>query len=78
VWIVDTADSPATAADGYFPLINASTRNFSRPFVMDYPGKAYPTDEPTPQIRVRHLKLLCKEHTVPDRQLWGTRFGVLT
>jgi len=77
VWIVDTADSPATAADGYFPLVNGSTGNFPRPFVMDYPRNAYPTDEPTPQIRVRHLKLLGKEHTVPDRQLWGTRFGVL-
>jgi hypothetical protein len=77
VWIVDTVHSPATAADGYFPLINGSTRNFSRPFVMDYPRSAHPTDEPTPQIRVRHLKLLGNEHTVPDRQLWGTRFGVL-
>ncbi len=57
VWIIDTADSPATAADGYFPLVNGSTRNFSRPFVMDCPGNAHPTDEPTPPIRVRHLKL---------------------
>ena len=78
VWIIDTADSPATAADGYFPLVNGSTRNFSRPFVMDYPRNAYPTDEPTPQIHVRHLQFLGNEHTVPDRQLWGTRFGVLT
>ncbi len=77
VWIVDTVHSPATAADGYFPLINGSTRNFSRPFVMDYSRNACPTDEPTPQIRVHHLKLLGNEHTVPDRQLWGTRFGVL-
>jgi len=77
VWIIDTVHSPATAADGYFPLINGSTRNFSRPFVMDYPRNAHPTDEPTPQIRVRHLKLLGNEHTVPDRQLWGTHFGVL-
>jgi hypothetical protein len=51
VWIIDTADSPATAADGYFPLVNGSTRNFSRPFVMDYSRNAHPTDEPTPQTR---------------------------
>jgi hypothetical protein len=78
VWIIDTADSPATAADGYFPLVNGSTRNFTRPFTMDYPRNARPTDEPTPQIHVRHLQRVSNEHTVPDRQLWGTRFGVLT
>ena len=77
VWIIDTTDSPGTAADGYFPLVNGSTRNFSRPLVMDYPRNAYSTDEPTPRIHVRHLKLLGKEHTAPDRQLWGTCFGVL-
>ena len=77
VWIVDTPDSPATAADGYFPLVNGSTRNFSRPFVMTYPRNAFPTDEPTPYIHVRHLKLLGNEHIVPDRQLWGARPGVL-
>jgi hypothetical protein len=78
VWIIDTVHSPATAAEGYFPLINGSTRNFSRPFVMHYSRNARPTDEQTRQIRVRHLKLLGKERTVPDRQLWGTRFGVLS
>ena len=47
VWIVDTVHSPATAADGYFPLINGSTRNFSRPFVMDYPAAlTRPTSRP--------------------------------
>jgi hypothetical protein len=66
VWIIDTVHSPATAAEGYFPLINGSTRNFSRPFVMHYSRNARPTDEQTRQIRVRHLKLLGKERTVPD------------
>jgi hypothetical protein len=78
VWIIDTVDSPTTGADGYFPLVNGSTRDFSRPFGMDYPRHAYPTDEPTPHIHVRRSRSLCKERTVPDRQLWGTRFGVLT
>lgn len=74
VWIIDTADSPATA-DGFFPLVNGSTRNFSRPFAMTY------LDEPPAQILVRHLRFSNGggpfEHTVPDRQLWGIDFGVL-
>jgi hypothetical protein len=81
VWIVDTADSPATAAEGYFPLVNGSTRDVTHPFVMTYPADAFPTDEPTPQIHVRHLRF-CDDAgpdqgAVPDRQLWGTVLGVL-
>ncbi len=77
VWIVDTEHAVGTPPDVYFPLINGSTRSFSRPLVMDYPRDAHPTDEPTPEIRVRHLQFVPGERTVPDRQLWGTRFGVL-
>jgi hypothetical protein len=81
VWIVDTVDSPATAARGYFPLVNGSTRNFTHPFAMTYPSHAFPTDEPAPQIHVRHLRFCNEadpeERTVPDRQLWGTEVGVL-
>lgn len=77
VWILDTLDSPATAADSYFPLVNGATTNFSRPYAMDYPRRAHPTDVPTPHIELRHLKRIGSEHSVPDRQLWGTRFGVL-
>jgi hypothetical protein len=81
VWIVDTADSPATAAEGYFPLVNGSTRDFTHPYAMTYPSAAFPTDEPTPQIHVRHLGFWDHadpdEGAVPDRQLWGTDFGVL-
>lgn len=32
---------------------------------------------PTPQIVVRRLQFRSNEQTVPDRQLWGTHFGVL-
>ncbi|MGW2700135.1 hypothetical protein [Streptomyces sp. NPDC001340] len=32
VWIVDTTDSPATAAENYFPLVNGSTMDFAHPF----------------------------------------------
>ncbi len=48
VWIIDTVNSPATAADGYFPLVNGSTRSFSRPFVMDYPAEL---TRPTSRLR---------------------------
>lgn len=77
VWIVDTEHAVGTPPDLYFPLINGSTRSVSRPLVMDYPPNAFPTDEPTPDIRVRHLQFVSSDQTVPDRQLWGTRFGVL-
>jgi hypothetical protein len=77
VWIVDTADSPTTVAAGYFPLVNGSPTAFSRPFAMDYPRDEYATDQRTQEIQVRHLQFLSKEHTLPDRQLWGIHFGVL-
>ena len=75
VWIVDTADSPKTAAEGFFPLVNGSTTDFCHPFAMTYPRHAYPTHKPAAQIRVRHL--VNNPTHVPDRQLWGTAFGVL-
>ena len=79
MWIVDTADSPATA--GYSPLVNGSTTDFTHPFVMTYPADASPTDEPAPQIHVSRLHSCgdadTDERVVPDRQLWGTVLGVL-
>ena len=47
VWIVDSAD---TVRHGYVPLINGSNTNFSQPFVLTYPGSAYPTDMPRPEL----------------------------
>jgi hypothetical protein len=76
VWIVDTLDSPTTAAEGFFPLVNGSTTDFCRPFAMTYPRNAYPTNKRPAQIRVRHL--INNPTHVPDRQLWGTAFGVLS
>ena len=76
VWIAASVHSPDTAQDGYFPLVNASTRNFSRPIAMDYPHRAHPTDEPATPIRVRHLKTT-GPGPVPALQLWGLRRGVL-
>jgi len=34
VWIVDTADPPTTATEGFFPLVNGSTTDFCHPFAM--------------------------------------------
>jgi hypothetical protein len=55
VWVVDPALSPTTP--GYFPIINASTTDFSRPFAMDLPqneiasGPADPADaRPPPAV----------------------------
>ena len=44
---------------------------------MHYPRNSQATGDPTPQIVVRRLQFRSNEQTVPDRQLWGTHFGVL-
>jgi hypothetical protein len=76
VWIVDTADSPATAPEGFFPLVNGSTTDFCHPLAMTYPRGAHRLGGRHAQIRVRHL--INNPADVPDRQLWGTAVGVLT
>jgi hypothetical protein len=52
VWVVDTAN----ASGAYDPLINGSDTNFSHPFVLHYPGSAYPTDMPRPQLNTYTLQ----------------------
>jgi hypothetical protein len=74
VWIIDTADSPATAPT-YFPIVNGSTTDFSHPYGMTYPSEADPTVMMLPQIKIRHL--IGNPADVPDRQLWGVARGVL-
>jgi len=76
VWIIDTPDSPTTAADGYFPIVSAATRDFVHPFAMDY-RRARPGSL-RGQIRLRHLVFDDVDHTVPDRQLWGNHVGVVS
>ncbi len=78
VWIADVADSPATLAKGYIPLING------HPFVLTYPAFAYPTDKPRPQLEVTNLTGFSHGFppgpilgTVNSNQLWGADFGVL-
>jgi hypothetical protein len=86
VWIVDTADSPATIEDDYVPLINGSDTNFSHPYVLTYPSNGYPTDRPRPQLVTKELTGFSQNvdditgpiiGTVNDNQLWGADFGVL-
>ena len=70
VFILDFADSPATAPD-YFPIVNASTTDFTHPFTMTIQGN--PAHELFPQIKLRHL--IGNPGDVPDNQLWGSEFG---
>ena len=82
VWIEDDNDSPATAINGYVPLINGSDTNFSHPFVLTYPGNGFPTDKPRPQLFVNNLTGFSHGFgspigSVQDNQLWGADFGVL-
>jgi hypothetical protein len=77
VWILDFADSPATAP-AYFPIVNASTTDFSRPFAMDLPQDEVASDRQILQIHVRRLQFLTDAKTLPDRQLWGAHFGAYT
>lgn len=68
VFILDTADSPAT---DYFPIVNASTTDFTHPFTMTIQGN--PAHELFPQIKLQHL--IGNPADVPDNQLWGSEFG---
>ncbi|HEX7927937.1 MAG TPA: hypothetical protein VF678_10115 [bacterium] len=66
VWILDTADSPATAPT-FFPLVSGSTTDFTHPFAMTIHGN--PAHKRFPQIKVQHLR--GNPAHVRDRQLWG-------
>jgi hypothetical protein len=66
VWIVDTADSPATAP-GRFPIVNGSTTDFTHPFAMIIHGN--PAHKRFPQIKVQRLR--GNPDNVRISQLWG-------
>jgi len=76
VWIIATSLSPASAAKGFFPIVSGATSDFSHPFTMSYP-RHVDTSETLPPIRLRHLKFVGADKTVPAQQLWGVRFGEL-
>jgi hypothetical protein len=76
VWILDLNDSPSTINHDYVPLINGSDTNFSHPYVLHYPGNAFPTDTPRPQLNTWTLQKY-SNNSVFDNELWGANFGVL-
>jgi hypothetical protein len=67
IWVVDENDG----ADDfpYYPLINGSDTNFQDPYVLHYPGTAYPTDMPRPQLNTWGLQQYT-DGTVYDNELW--------
>jgi hypothetical protein len=73
LWVVDSYD---TIKGFYVPLINGSDTNFSHPYVLNYPGSAYPTDSPRPQLTTSTLSKY-SNGTVFDNQMWSADFGVL-
>jgi hypothetical protein len=66
VWIIDTADSPATAPSR-FPIVNGSTTDFTHPFAMIIHGN--PAYNRFPQIKVQRLR--GNPAHVRVSQLWG-------
>jgi hypothetical protein len=73
VWIVH--EGLATPS-GYFPIINAATTDFRRPFAMHLPRNEVASGRPL-QMQARRLQFLTGEKTLRARQLWGAVFGVL-
>jgi hypothetical protein len=73
VWIVH--EGLATPS-GYFPIINAATTDFRRPFAMHLPRNKLANGKPV-QMQARRLQFLTGEKTLRARQLWGAVFGVL-
>jgi len=64
VFIIDFADAPT--AKPYFPIVNASTTDFTHPFTMTINGN--PAHKPFPQITLQHMH--DNPTDVPDNQLW--------
>ena len=73
VWVVD---SYASIKGHFVPLINGSDTNFSHPYVLNYPGNAYPTDKPRPQLTTWTLSKY-SNHVVYNNQMWSANFGNL-
>jgi hypothetical protein len=71
VWIIDVADSPATAPT-YFPIVNGSDTDFVHPFAMTILGN--PADQLFTPIIMQHLT--GNPGSVPANQLWGAHIGL--
>jgi len=70
VFIIDKNDSPATWPT-WFPIVNASTTDFTHPFTMTIHGN--PAHKPFPQITLQHMH--DNPADVPDNQLWAAPPG---
>jgi hypothetical protein len=77
VWIQDTFSNDASPAGGYWAGINGSDTNWSNPFVLTYPGSAYPTDYIStanphrPQLLIENLQQFTQGASPDDsNQLW--------
>ena len=70
VFIIDKNDSPGTWP-AYFPIVNASTTDFTHPYTMTINGN--PAHKPFPQITLQHLH--DNPADVPDNQLWEAPAG---
>ena len=68
VWVIYPA--PPATTGGYFPIVNATTTDFSRPFAIHLPRNEVPSRKPL-QMQVRHLQFRTGEKTLPARQLWA-------
>jgi hypothetical protein len=75
VWVVDSSD-PGTGPT-YYPVINGSDTNFSHPYVLHYPGSAYPTDMPRPQLNTYMLQQY-SNGSIYNNEMWADETGVLT
>ncbi len=71
VWIIDVADSPATAPT-YFPIVNGSDTDFVHPFGMTILGN--PAHQLFTPIIMQHLT--GNPGSVPANQLWGAHIGL--
>jgi len=74
VWVIYPA--PAATTGGHFPIVNATTTDFRRPFAMHLPRNEVASGKPL-QMQVRRLQYRTGAKTLPARQLWGAVFGEL-
>ena len=73
VWVVQM---DLQTPSGYFPIVNAATTDFRRPFSMHLPRNEVASGKPL-QMQARHLQFLTDEKTLRARQLWGAWPGEL-
>jgi hypothetical protein len=64
VFIIDFTDAPTALP--YFPIVNASTTDFTHPYTMTICGN--PAHKPFPQITLQRMH--DNPTDVPDNQLW--------